>query len=181
MAYFSRVVFILAVTSALRVKDDLESTDPHEVMIAQESRSYHTFVAPPVRIIKPSGVINSHRPQYNLDSLEEDLANLDVDNFFEATTRKSLYKTYNHQNSKNKEAIIKDAVLRALERKDHVGKFAQILPIIRAMSGSQRVALASLVASQVSTPPGRSPLNLSQVSLSDFIILTIHLHTTCNI
>ncbi|KPI98088.1 hypothetical protein RR46_11209 [Papilio xuthus] len=163
MAYISRIVFILAVTSAVRVHDDLESSDPHEVMIAQESRSYHTFVAPPVRIIKPSGVINSHRPQYNLDSLEEDLAKLDVDNFFEATTRKSLYKTYNYQNSRNKESIIRDAVLRALERKDHVGKFAQILPIIRAMSGSQRVALASLVASQVSIPPGREPLNLSQV------------------
>ncbi|KPJ15917.1 hypothetical protein RR48_09963 [Papilio machaon] len=163
MALISRVVFILAVTSAVRVQDDLESSDPHEVMIAQESRSYHTFVAPPVRIIKPSGVINSHRPQYDLDSLEEDLANLDVDNFFEATTRKNSYKTYNHQNSRNKENIIRDAVLRALERKDHVGKFAQILPIIRAMSGSQRVALASLVASQVSIPPGRAPLNLSQV------------------
>ncbi|XP_045534277.1 neurotrophin 1 [Papilio machaon] len=163
MAYISRVVFILAVTSAVRVQDDLESSDPHEVMIAQESRSYHTFVAPSVRIIKPSGVINSHRPQYNLDSLEEDLANLDVDNFFEATTRKNSYKAYNHQNSRNKENIIRDAVLRALERKDHVGKFAQILPIIRAMSGSQRVALASLVASQVSIPPGRTPLNLSQV------------------
>ncbi|XP_013177601.1 PREDICTED: uncharacterized protein LOC106125062 [Papilio xuthus] len=163
MAYISRIVFILAVTSAVRVHDDLESSDPHEVMIAQESRSYHTFVTPPVRIIKPSGVINSHRPQYNLDSLEEDLAKLDVDNFFEATTRKSLYKTYNYQNSRNKESIIRDAVLRALERKDHVGKFAQILPIIRAMSGSQRVALASLVASQVSIPPGREPLNLSQV------------------
>ncbi|XP_068630643.1 neurotrophin 1 [Battus philenor] len=164
MAYISRIVLILAAASAVRVQDeDFEFSDPHEVMIAQESRSYHTFAAPPVRIIKPNGVINSHRPQYNLDSLEEDLANIDVQNVYEATTRKSLYQTYNHHNLRNKEVLIRDAVLRALERKDHVGKFAQVLPIVRAMTGSQRVALASLVASQVSTPPGRSPLNLSQV------------------
>lgn len=165
MACVTRVVLVLAVAAAVRVEnDDVETSEPHEVMIAQESRNYNTFVAPPVRIIKPSGVINSHRPQYYLDSVEEDLASLDVRNFFESTTRKSLHTIYNAHNPMNKDIVIRDAVLRALERKDHVGKFAQILPIIRAMSGSQRNALASLVASQVSTPPGRAPLNLSQVS-----------------
>ncbi|CAH2074937.1 unnamed protein product, partial [Iphiclides podalirius] len=166
MACLSRVVLILAVATATRVENaDFETAEPHEVMIAQESRNYRTFVSPPVRIIKPNGVINSHRPQYDLDSLEEELEALDVRDFFEATTRKSLYKTYNPHSSVYKENVIRDAVLRALERKDHVGKFAQVLPIIRAMSGNQRDALASLVASQVSAPPGRASLSLSQVSL----------------
>ncbi|CAK1603750.1 unnamed protein product [Parnassius mnemosyne] len=164
MSKITRVILILAVASAVRTADEgLESSNPHEVMIAQESSNHHTLIAPPVRIIKPNGVTNSHRPQYDLDSLEEEIANIDVSNFFEATTRKSLYKTYNSHNSRYKETMVRDAVLKALERRDHVGKFAQILPIIRGMSGSQRVALASLVASQVSTPPGRLPLNLSQV------------------
>ncbi|XP_072940980.1 neurotrophin 1 isoform X1 [Epargyreus clarus] len=158
-----RVLIILCLTAVSNASDDLRDfeLDSKEMMIAQESRHYQTVVKPPIRIIKPSGVTNSHRPQYNLDSLEADLIDEELDNFFETTTRRNLFKTNNVK--KEKEGMIRDAVLRALERKDHVGKFAQILPIIRAMSGNQRVALASLVASQVSTPPGRQPLNLPQV------------------
>ncbi|XP_072940981.1 uncharacterized protein NT1 isoform X2 [Epargyreus clarus] len=157
-----RVLIILCLTAVSNASDDLRDfeLDSKEMMIAQESRHYQTVVKPPIRIIKPSGVTNSHRPQYNLDSLEADLIDEELDNFFETTTRRNLFKTNNVK--KEKEGMIRDAVLRALERKDHVGKFAQILPIIRAMSGNQRVALASLVASQVSTPPGRQPLNLPQ-------------------
>ncbi|XP_050672930.1 neurotrophin 1 [Leptidea sinapis] len=129
----------------------MEFTDPQEVMIAQESQ-LHEVSQPAVTIVKPNGVTNSHRPQYDIDSIE---ANFDYD----ATKKRDLVK--NHQYSK--EGMIRDAVLRALERKDHVGKFAQIVPIIRAMSGTQRNALASLVASQVTVPPGRQPLNLAQV------------------
>ena len=137
---------------------DFEFSEPHELLIAQESRNYETIVAPPVRILKPNGVTNSHRPQYNLDSVED---------FYLETTKLPLIKNYKIK--KNKEGMIRDAVLKALERKDHVGKFAQILPIIRAMSGNQRVALASLVASQVTTPPGRQPLSFSQVEKSFFL------------
>ncbi|KAI5631938.1 spaetzle domain-containing protein [Phthorimaea operculella] len=156
-----KALLVLAVIVITRCEEDdlkdFEFSDPDEVMIAQESRQYQTIVKPPIRIIKPHGITNSHRPQYNLDSLEED-----PEDVIAVTTRRTAsYRT--SQKLKAKESMIKDAVLRALERKDHVGKFAQILPIIRAMSGNQRVALASLVASQVSTPPGRTPLNLSQV------------------
>ncbi|XP_060801243.1 neurotrophin 1 [Amyelois transitella] len=149
------LIFLIVVVVAEEELKDFEFSDPDEVMIAQESRHYQTFVKPPVRIIKPTGVTNSHRPQYNLDSFEEDLSE-------EVTTKRSVSYKPSYK-MRSKEGLIKEAVLRALERKDHVGKFAQIVPIIRAMSGSQRVALAALVASQVTPPPGRPPLNLSQV------------------
>ncbi|XP_045520913.1 uncharacterized protein LOC123712040 isoform X2 [Pieris brassicae] len=126
--------FLLFIFVLVKADYDLEY-DPQEVMIAQESRHYETIVKPPVRIIKPRGVTNSHRPQYNLDSVEVD--------------------------DKDSEGMVREAVLRALEKKNHMGNFAQVLPIIRAMSGNQRVALASLVASQV-TAPGRQVLNLPQ-------------------
>lgn len=151
------VCFILVLVRAEEELKDFEFVDPDEVMIAQESRHYQTIVKPPVRIVKPTGVTNSHRPQYNLDSFEE------YEDTQEVTTKRTLSYKPSYK-LRSKEGMIKDAVLRALERKDHVGKFAQIVPIIRAMSGSQRVALASLVASQVTTPPGRAPLNLAQVS-----------------
>ncbi|XP_034824360.1 neurotrophin 1-like [Maniola hyperantus] len=157
-----RLICLIALINALKAEDlqDFEFSEPNELLIAQESRQYETIVKPPVRILKPSGVTNSHRPQYNLDSLEADLT-AQLDDYFESTSKRPVVKNYKIKMSK--EGMIRDAVLRALERKDHVGKFAQILPIIRAMSGNQRVALASLVASQVTTPPGRQPLNLSQV------------------
>ncbi|XP_023937872.2 neurotrophin 1 isoform X1 [Bicyclus anynana] len=161
--HFVAIVCLICITNAEDLKDfvDLkEFSEPHELLIAQESRQYETIVKPPVRILKPNGVTNSHRPQYNLDSLEADLT-AQLDDYFESTSKPPVIKNYKLKMSK--ENMIRDAVLRALERKDHVGKFAQILPIIRAMSGNQRVALASLVASQVTTPPGRQPLNLSQV------------------
>lgn len=166
MAFTAKVFLILALTAIIKSDDDLRDfdfSDPEEMMIAQESRQYQTIVKPPVRIIKPNGVTNSHRPQYNLDSFE-DLGHEDLEDFLGPTTKRTLLDYKSTHKLRAKEGMIKDAVLRALERKDHVGKFAQILPIIRAMSGNQRVALASLVASQVSTPPGRSPLNLAQVS-----------------
>ncbi|VVC89372.1 unnamed protein product [Leptidea sinapis] len=145
------VICLLIALAQAEDFEDMEFTDPQEVMIAQESR-LHEVTQPAVTIVKPNGVTNSHRPQYDIDSIE---ANFDYD----ATKKRDLVK--NHQYSK--EGMIRDAVLRALERKDHVGKFAQIVPIIRAMSGTQRNALASLVASQVTVPPGRQPLNLAQV------------------
>nr|XP_032511217.1 neurotrophin 1-like [Danaus plexippus plexippus] len=157
MEFLFRFVFGLTLIAVLCAEDDLkdfEFSEPNELLIAQESRHYENIVKPPVTIIKPTGVTNSHRPQYNLDSMESD-QNLKE---FEVTTKKTVVKNY-----KDKESMVKNAVLRALERKDHVGKFAEIIPIIRAMSGNQRVTLASLVASQVTTPPGRQPLNLSQV------------------
>lgn len=148
-------------------------SDADEVMIAQESRHYQTIVKPPVRIFKPSGVTNSHRPQYNLDSLEhydfED--SMPVNNVHPL---RSLVKNYKSSGAlRAKERMANEAVKRAIERKDHVGKFAQILPIIRAMSSSQRLALASLVANQVTTPPGRAPMNLAQVR---FLSLKYLLH-----
>ncbi|RVE47303.1 hypothetical protein evm_008040 [Chilo suppressalis] len=156
-----RGLLIAVLVCMFRCEEDLKDFDfsdgDDEVMIAQESRHYQTFVKPPVRIVKPTGVTNSHRPQYNLDSFEDDIGFEDV---AETTTRKSYKPSYK---LRSREGMIKDAVLRALERKDHVGKFAQLLPIIRAMSGNQRVALASLVANQVTTPPGKEPLNLAQV------------------
>lgn len=167
MARFSRVFLTVVIVVLIKADDDLkdfEFSDPDEVMIAQESRQYQTVVKPPIKIIKPSGVINSHRPQYNLDSFED--RSHDILDDYNSAPRRTLIKNYKSSNKiRAKEGMIKDAVLRALERKDHVGKFAQILPIIRAMSGSQRVAFASLVANQVSTPPGRAPLNLAQVRI----------------
>lgn len=167
-------VALYAVATAEDELRDFEFTDSDpEIMIAQESRQYQTIVKPPVKIFKPTGVTNSHRPQYNVDS-EEDFKSHreDLIDFFEATTKKSLEKSYKPSYKlRAKEVMIREAVLRALERKDHVGKFAQILPIIRSMSGNQRVALASLVASQVTTPPGRSPLNLVQVGTSVVIVV----------
>nr|XP_021182041.2 neurotrophin 1 isoform X1 [Helicoverpa armigera] len=165
MAQILRVFLIVALVTLLKAEDDLrdfEFSDPDEVMIAQESRQYQTVVKPPVRIVKPTGVTNSHRPQYNLDSFED--RSTDVLEEYESSPRRTLVKNYKSSHKiRAKDGMIKDAVIKALERKDHVGKFAQILPIIRAMSGNQRVALASLVTSQVSTPPGRAPLNLAQV------------------
>lgn len=165
MACAIKVFLVIFVTLAVRCEDDLqdfEFSEPGEMMIAQESRQYQTFVKPPITIYKPTGITNSHRPQYNLDSMEDDRD--DVHDYF-GPPKKTLDYKLNHK-QRSRETIIKDAVLRALERKDHVGKFAQILPIIRAMSGHQRIALASLVASQVGTPPGRAPLNLAQVGFS---------------
>lgn len=167
-----RLVVIIALFKFLIAEDlrDSEFSEPDELLIAQESRQYETIVKPPVRILKPNGVTNSHRPQYNLDSLEADLT-AQLDDYFESTSKRPVVMNYKIKTSK--ESTIRDAVLRALERKDHVGKFAQILPIIRAMSGDQRVALASLVASQVTTPPGRQPLNLSQVGILILLIVII--------
>lgn len=160
-------LLIVACVVLTRADEDLKDfdfeSDPDEVMIAQESRHYQTIVKPPVRIIKPSGVTNSHRPQYNLDSLETG----DLEDFFDAKAATNLVKNYKSSNHiRARENMVKEAVIKAMERKDHAGKFAQILPIIRAMSPSQRVALASLVASQVTTPPGRAPLTLGQVKVS---------------
>lgn len=154
MAYFKIYLLVSLIFSTNADEDlkDFEFSEPHELLIAQESRSYDTVVAPPVRILKPNGITNSHRPQYNLDSIED----IQLE-----TTKRPLVKNYKIK--KDKEGMIRDAVLKALEKKDHVGKFAQILPIISAMSGNQRVALASLVASQVTTPPGRQPLSFAQV------------------
>ncbi|XP_038210243.1 uncharacterized protein LOC119831072 isoform X2 [Zerene cesonia] len=140
-----KIVLIFALARAEEL-EDFEFYDPEEVMIAQESRHYETIVKPPVKIIKPRGVTNSHRPQYNVDSIEADEDSNSV--------------------GKEKEGMIRDAVLRALEKRNNMGKFAQILPIIRAMSGNQRVALASLVASQVTTPPGRQYLSINQRNVS---------------
>lgn len=161
MARFLRLLILACavLSKAEDIKDFEFEGDADEVMIAQESRHYQTIVKPPVRIIKPSGVTNSHRPQYNLDSLEH----YELEDFIQPS-RRSLVKNYKSSTSlRAKERMANDAVKRAMERKDHAGKFAQILPIIRAMSSSQRLALASLVASQVTTPPGRAPLNLAQV------------------
>lgn len=183
------IAFITVTLCEDELKDFDFSTDlgHKEIMVAQESRQYQTFVKAPVRIVKPNGITNSHRPQYDLDSFEVDYIDRKfkgneaeelIDFFDEPTTKRSVEKDYRPSfKFRSKEAMIRDAVLRALERKDHVGKFAQLVPIIRAMSGTQRIALASLVASQVSTPPGRSPLNLAQV----FFLLTVLyyiLHTT---
>ncbi|KOB70353.1 Protein spaetzle [Operophtera brumata] len=133
------------VSKAEDIKDFEFESDADEVMIAQESRQYQTIVKPPVRIIKPLGVTNSHRPQYNIDSLEH----YELDDFIQPT-RRSLVKNYKSSTTlRAQERMANDAVKRAMDRKDHAGKFAQILPIIRAMSSSQRLALASLVASQV--------------------------------
>lgn len=169
MARLSRVFLIAAFAVILKAEDNLNDfvfSDPEEMMIAQESRQYQTLVKPPFRTVKPTRVTNSHRPQYNLDSSEdrEDTFQDRDDSFetFDTTTRRTLVKNYKSSN-KIRSKEIRNAVFKALERKDHVGKFAQILPIIRAMSGNQRVALASLVANQVNTPPGRAPLNLAQV------------------
>ncbi|XP_045493258.1 uncharacterized protein LOC123692546 isoform X2 [Colias croceus] len=139
------IVLIFALARAQEL-DDFEFYDPEEMMIAQKSRHYETIVKPPVKIVKPRGVTNSHRPQYNIDSIEadDDLVNI----------------------RKEKEGMIRDAVLRALEKRNNMGKFAQILPIIRAMSGNQRVALASLVASQVTNPHGKQYLNINQRNVS---------------
>ncbi|XP_061709561.1 neurotrophin 1-like isoform X2 [Cydia pomonella] len=153
--FISALVLVILVVADDDLQD-FEFAHDDEIMIAQESRHYQTVVKPPVRIVKPHGVTNSHRPQYNIDSFEEE-------EHAETTTKRNIKHYKSSHKLRAKEGMIRDAVLRALERKDHVGKFAQILPIIRAMSGNQRVALASLVASQVSTPPGRQPLNLSQV------------------
>ncbi|XP_063620941.1 uncharacterized protein LOC134793331 isoform X3 [Cydia splendana] len=153
--FISALVLVILVVADDDLQD-FEFAHDDEIMIAQESRHYQTVVKPPVRIVKPHGVTNSHRPQYNIDSYEE------FEEHTETTTKRNLKNYKSSHKLRAKEGMIRDAVLRALERKDHVGKFAQILPIIRAMSGNQRVALASLVASQVSTPPGRQPLNLSQ-------------------
>ncbi|XP_049703190.2 uncharacterized protein Nt1 isoform X2 [Helicoverpa armigera] len=168
MARLIRLLLVVALVTRMKAEDDLrdfEFSDPDEVMIAQESRQYQTVVKPPVRIVKPTGVTNSHRPQYNLDSFED--RSTDVLEEYESSPRRTLVKNYKSSHKiRAKDGMIKDAVIKALERKDHVGKFAQILPIIRAMSGNQRVALASLVTSQVSTPPGRAPLNLAQRNIT---------------
>ncbi|GBP61204.1 hypothetical protein EVAR_37468_1 [Eumeta japonica] len=147
--------------SDFNYSSDFDMSTDKGIMLAQESKQQHVVVEPPISIVKPKGVINSHRPQYDIDSLEADLLDENkysdkLNDLFDAVS-KNLASRF-----RSREAMIRDAVLKALERKDHVGKFAQILPIVRAMTDSQRVALASLVASQVSTPPGRSPLNLSQ-------------------
>lgn len=172
MASVMRILFVacIVVSRAEDLRDFEFERDPDEVMIAQESRHYQTIVKPPVRFVKPNGVTNSHRPQYNLDSLEND----SLEDFFEPTSTRTVIKNYKSSNNiRAKEGMVKEAVLKAMERKDHVGKFAQILPIIRAMSGSQRLALASLVASQVTTPPGRAPLNLAQVNIRTYTFIAL--------
>lgn len=165
------IIYLTLICVQTKAEEELKDFDfEPEIMIAQESRQYQTIVKPPfkmpkqnVKIIKPNGITNSHRPQYNIDS-EEEFNKEYLADLLESSTKKALEKSYRPSYKlRSKELMIREAVLRALERKDHVGKFAQIVPIIRSMSGTQRVALASLVASQVTTPPGRRPLNLAQV------------------
>lgn len=164
MACLLRTLIVGALIIVINARDEDFEFNSDEVMIAQESRQYQAPIEPPGKIIKPKGVTNSHRPQYNLDSLE----NVGLEELFVPTTKRTLVKNYKSSSNIRSEGITKDSVLRVLDRKDHAGKFAQILPIIRAMSGSQRMALASLLSSQATRSPGRNSVNLAQVIFLDY-------------
>lgn len=151
-------VTVLVFVRSQELEDFGQEFGSDEVMIAQETGNYRAIVRSPINIVKPTGETNSHRPQYNQDSMESDASST-----FETTTQKALVKNYRSStNLRAKERVVKDTVLKILERKDHVGKLRQMLPFIRTMSESQKMALASLVASQIAEPTD-NPFNFAQV------------------
>ncbi|KAJ0180178.1 hypothetical protein K1T71_004769 [Dendrolimus kikuchii] len=152
---------LLLVTVLLAVKgQELEDFGSDEVMIAQESRQFQTAVKPTIKIVKPTGDTNSHRPQFNQASMEIE----GLKDVLETSTNKNLVRNYKSSSQiRSKEGMVNEAVLKALESKDHVGKLVEMLPIIRAMTESQKMALTSLVASQISSSPENKHMSLSQV------------------
>lgn len=62
-----------------------------------------------------------------------------------------------------KEKHVKNKLARAWSNPNMQRKFAEVLPILKVMTGEQKIALAALVSAQVGAKQGRE-LNLDQVS-----------------
>lgn len=129
-----------------------------EVMIAQESRQYRS-IKPAIKIIKPTGDTNSHRPQFNQASSEIE----DLEDPMETSTKRTIRNYKSSATIRSKEGMVKDAILKALQSEDHMEKLVEMLPMIRAMSETQKKALISLVARHVSASPENKLISLSQV------------------
>lgn len=63
---------------------------------------------------------------------------------------------------REKEIKVKSTVLNAWTNRELKRKFSEILPILKVLSSSQKLALAALISAQVSATSGQE-LNLNQV------------------
>lgn len=61
-----------------------------------------------------------------------------------------------------KETRVRGKLVRAWKNPNMQRKFAEVLPILKVMTGEQKIALAALVSAQVGAKQGRE-LNLDQV------------------
>lgn len=59
-----------------------------------------------------------------------------------------------------KEKIVQQALFKALAAKDLKYKFSEVLPLLRALSKSQRMVFASIISAQIN---GGKPLTLDEV------------------
>lgn len=75
-----------------------------------------------------------------------------------------------------KEQLIRKSLQQATRQGIYTKKFAQLLPIIRALNKQQRLVLASLITAQSSAVQGKG-LNLHQVNCFFFTELVIFLNT----
>lgn len=63
----------------------------------------------------------------------------------------------------SKESLVREIILNSMKSADMKEKVARVLPILRAMTPEQKLALASLVTSQVLAPPTSKGLTLDEV------------------
>lgn len=75
----------------------------------------------------------------------------------------------------NKQELLKKVMIAAMARPGARQRLAQVMPILRTMSGPQRLALAGLVTSQLMSPPGVTPppLNMTKNNLTAELMLPI--------
>lgn len=69
-----------------------------------------------------------------------------------------------------KEKIIQKALFRALAAKELKYKFSEVLPLLRALSKSQRMVFASIISAQLN---GGKSLTLDEVSKMQYIVQSV--------
>lgn len=92
------------------------------------------------------------------DSKHEEFDN-DVD--YDEEDQQSLQKTQ----ISAKEAMVRQVILNSMKTPEMKDKVAKVLPILRVMSPDQKLALATLVTTQVLAPPQSKGLSLEEVCI----------------
>lgn len=64
----------------------------------------------------------------------------------------------------SKETMVRQIILNSMKTAEMKDKVARVLPILRVMSPDQRLALATLVTTQVLAPPTSKGLSLDEVN-----------------
>lgn len=114
-------------------------------------------------------------PNY-ADNAEEDLGDINFES--EETTNTSLddiendvdYEENKDENVKNtifaKEEYVRKIMLNSMKNPDTKKQVARVLPILRVMTPDQKLALATLITTQVLTPPDKKGLSLDEVYIN---------------